>query len=699
MFSAIPPDELSSDRLPWVTWSVVAACAAGAIATAAGFDVEAAKLGVDPGALSPQGFAGYWLFSEGFLHMLVTGVLLLALGPHLEALWGAKIYAGFLAVTALFSAAVYAGIGAAGRPLVGASALVAAGIAALLTRHGLGSLRTFVLIPGSDASFEAPVYASLGAWFAGEVLLTATSTGSGPTRGLGTIVPIAGALCGIAASLAARKWQLEEPLETGGPRGHPALAAAQAARDAGRPSAAVGILEPAVRARPQDAELVRALCDAACAADEASRAAEPLRRFIHEQIRLGETSAAAAFWRAFGTRVPSVKLDPRTALPLAEALAAAGDRPLAGRVLRDALAASPRLSPGVALRFAEVAAPLHRETALRAGKIALAAEGLDEAKRAKLAARIAALEASGPSEGEGDRESDLESDLDLATQGAPASPTRAPTKAKAKPKPAERVLDVELDPMYAGAGERPSELPPAVEKAAVFELSADGDKVSGDEQDYSLALPDTDPILPADEDDGARDAFGTAGPGTDLSSDVAEPPAAEAPATAAPPATEATPEAEVPDDAHIDEAAFAAADGPRFHELKCIDAVPIALDDSGLSLRNGPQVDLARIDGIAVGAVHGIAAKPVILVDLLLNWTEISDAPLRTVRLRSDQFDPRTLFPGAGGGLEAFRALLETLHERAGAAPLPDAAAARGRPFKMFPNLAQYEREVLQVER
>ncbi|HVN39896.1 MAG TPA: rhomboid family intramembrane serine protease [Myxococcota bacterium] len=686
MFSAIPHDELSSDRLPWVTWSLVAACAAGAIATAAGFDVQGARLGVDPGALSPQGFACYWLFSESLLHALVTGALLLALGPHLQALWGAKIYAGFLALSALLSAAVYAAIGAQGRPLVGASGLVTAAIAALITRHGMASLRTWLLLPGSDASFELPVYAPLGAWFVGEVLLTATDAGSGPTRGLGAIVPIAGALCGIGSALAARKWQLEEPLEAGEARSHPALAAAQAARDAGRPSAAVGILEPAVRARPQDAELVRALCDAACTADEASRAAEPLRRFIHEQVRVGETSAAAAFWRAFGTRVPSVRLDPRTALPLAEALAAAGDRPLAARMLRDALAASPRMSPGVAMRFAEVAAPLHRETALRAGKIALAAEGLDEAKRAKLASRVAALEASGTSE------SDSELDLELARP--PAAPA---IRAAAKPKPMERVLDVELDPMYAGAGERPSELPPPVEKAAVFELSADGSKVSGDEQDLSLSLPDTDPILPANDEDSARDAFGTAGPGTDLSSDVAEP-AAPAQPPKPPPARVATMEADIPD-AHIDEAAFAAADGARFHELKCVEAVPVALDDSGLSLRNGPQVDFTRVDGIAVAAVHGIAAKPVILVDLLLNWTEISDAPLRTVRLRSDQFDPRTLFPGAGGGLEAFRALLDALHGRVGAAPLPDAAAARGRPFKMFPSLAQYEREVLQVER
>jgi hypothetical protein len=159
------------------------------------------------------------------------------------------------------------------------------------------------------------------------------------------------------------------------------------------------------------------------------------------------------------------------------------------------------------------------------------------------------------------------------------------------------------------------------------------------------------------------------------------------------------PAPEPSEDPRIDGAAFAAADGPRFHELKCVEAVPLRLDDDGLTLRNGPQLDLSRVDGIAVGAVQGIAAKPVILVDLLLNWTELGDAPLRTLRLRSDQFDPRTLFPQAGGGLESFRALLDALHERAGATPLPDPESARGRPFRMYADLARYQREVLQVER
>jgi membrane associated rhomboid family serine protease len=682
MFSAIPTDELETGRLPWVTWSLVAACTLAGLARAFGVDVEGAHLGVDPAALSAQGFAVHWLFNESVLQWLVTTALLLLLGPHLESLWGAGVYAGFLAVATLFGAGVYAWIGPEGRPLVGLSAAVAGTIVALIARHGTGSVRTYVLAPGqgpTGLSFEAPVVASLGIWFVGEVLLTLTADGNGPTRGLGTILPIAGAVCGVVAAMAARSWDLENPLEDGGPRTHPALAAAETARESGRPGAAVGVLETAVRARPNDAELVRALCDAASAAGEASRAAEPLRRFVSEQVRLGEVASAAGFWRAFGAKVPAVKLDPRTALALAESLAASGDKPLAARLLRDALTASPRMSPGIALRFAEVAAPLHRETALRAGKIALAAEGLDDAKRAKLAARVAALEASSG-----------ESDVDLSTPVEQPAPT-------ARRRREDRMIDVELDPLYSA--ERPKDLPRPVE-TATFSLSADGSKESGAEQDLALGLPDTDPILlPVSDADDGRDAFGTAGPGTDLSSEVVDPAARPEHVAAAPEPAPIAPPPPAPAEDPLDGAAFAAADGARFHELKVVEAVPLTLDDSGLTLRNGPQLDLSRVDGIAVAAVQGMASKPVILVDLLLNWTEITDLPLRTVRLRSDQFDPRTLFPQAGGGLESFRALLDALHQRAGATPLPDADAARGRPFKMFADLARYEREVLQVER
>jgi len=306
----------------------------------------------------------------------------------------------------------------------------------------------------------------------------------------------------------------------------------------------------------------------------------------------------------------------------------------------------------VALRIAEVAAPLHRETAIRAAKIALAAQGLDEAKRAKLEARVAALESKPPAP-----EPRLD---DEDTRG-------------------DRTIDVELDPLYAPV--RPPELPPAEPPAEAFQLSADGSlEAGGAHVDLAERNPDTEPTL--------------------LEQEEAEERAARAAPTAAAPAARPSANAEPAGDAALDAlGAEIAAGQTRFHELKCIEGVPIAIDGTSLSLRGGPRLAFAQIDGIAVAAVHGLSERPVILVDLLLNWTEITEAPLRSVRLRSDRFDPRALFPDAGGPLDAFRALLDALHEGAGATSLPDAESARGRPFRMYPDLARYEREVLQVER
>jgi hypothetical protein len=237
-------------------------------------------------------------------------------------------------------------------------------------------------------------------------------------------------------------------------------------------------------------------------------------------------------------------------------------------------------------------------------------------------------------------------------------PTKPAPRSRAS-KPLERVLDVELDPDYAPV--RPKDLPPPPPEQS-FELSADGEKTAGGgSSDFlSAPLPDTEPII--------------TDPGQ-------EPAAAPAP------------------DTREELAVAAANDQPRFHDLKVVEAVPTALDVDGLALKNGPHVDLARVDAIAVAGIQGMAAKPVLLIDLLLNWSDLGDAPLRTVRLRSDHFDPRALFPSAKGGLDAFRALVDELLARTGGTPLPDSESARGKPFKMFPQLAQYEREVLQVER
>jgi hypothetical protein len=46
---------------------------------------------------------------------------------------------------------------------------------------------------------------------------------------------------------------------------------------------------------------------------------------------------------------------------------------------------------------------------------------------------------------------------------------------------------------------------------------------------------------------------------------------------------------------------------------------------------------------------------------------------------------------------EALRLVAALVLERSGATPLPDAEGARGRPFRVYADVADYEREVLQI--
>ncbi|HEY5658290.1 MAG TPA: hypothetical protein VIY27_10940, partial [Myxococcota bacterium] len=157
-----------------------------------------------------------------------------------------------------------------------------------------------------------------------------------------------------------------------------------------------------------------------------------------------------------------------------------------------------------------------------------------------------------------------------------------------------------------------------------------------------------------------------------------------------------------PPPASIDEVALgAAADEPRFQEAKVLEVTPIALGAERLELeqaggRRG-HIGFSQLQAIGVGAVQGLSAKPVILIDLIANWNDSGGGPLRVLRLRSDRFDVRRLTPQADSPMDALRALLDALFERSGAVALPDPEGARGRPVRVFADLATYQRKVLQV--
>ncbi len=136
--------------------------------------------------------------------------------------------------------------------------------------------------------------------------------------------------------------------------------------------------------------------------------------------------------------------------------------------------------------------------------------------------------------------------------------------------------------------------------------------------------------------------------------------------------------------------------------LDAVLAVPVELADSGIEIQTqqGQKklVRYERIEAVSVAAVHGIGPKPVILVDLVLNWMTPKSEMLRVIRLRGDQFDPRRVLAGQGSAADALRVFVKTVLERSNAIPLPDRAAALGRPFASFDELAIYHRAVLLVE-
>ncbi|MBW2392993.1 MAG: rhomboid family intramembrane serine protease [Deltaproteobacteria bacterium] len=142
--------------------------------------------------------------------------------------------------------------------------------------------------------------------------------------------------------------------------------------------------------------------------------------------------------------------------------------------------------------------------------------------------------------------------------------------------------------------------------------------------------------------------------------------------------------------------------GPRWRDAKIVEGKPSLLDGEGLSLRRGNRehrILFSRIQAIAAGAVHGLGERPVLLIDLAMNWNDPDAETLQVVRLRSDQFDPCSLVHGESEALPSFRLLVTTLLEASGATPLPDLEAARGIPsFSTFPDTALYASVVLDIE-
>ena len=136
-------------------------------------------------------------------------------------------------------------------------------------------------------------------------------------------------------------------------------------------------------------------------------------------------------------------------------------------------------------------------------------------------------------------------------------------------------------------------------------------------------------------------------------------------------------------------------------EIEVVSALPTELTDEGLVIEAAggakKRIPYERIEAICVVAIQG-EQRPVMLIDLVLNWSSGDEGKLRVIRLRGDRFDPRRFAAQGLSPLDAVRELITTLLDRSGATPLPDRDSACGFPFTAFPDIASYQRAILNVQ-
>ncbi len=142
-----------------------------------------------------------------------------------------------------------------------------------------------------------------------------------------------------------------------------------------------------------------------------------------------------------------------------------------------------------------------------------------------------------------------------------------------------------------------------------------------------------------------------------------------------------------------------AAATSRTAVLEVTEAVPLALDGHLLRVDcsgHSRELDLREVQAVAVGVVARPGSKPIGVLDLLLDQPGAAGGA-RSLRVTSDGFDPRTMV----GGEElwaAFRLFAVKILDASVAVPLPDWDAARGQPFRSYPSLGAYQRQVLGIE-
>ena len=569
-------------------------------------------LGLVPSRGGWLAFATYPFVHGGWIHALLTCLLLLAAGPLLEAVWGRGLFGAACALAAVFGAVVFRLLHAdLDRALVGGGALVSALVAGVVVRFRnqevdlaswLAPLTSLELrVPSWSLAAAWAVYQAALVWAARGDLPGGLQNAQGLTASLGALAAGAGIALGLERSgLEAQFGSRPVPIAPRTASGRFDIEKVKRARARGDLETAFQILRSETRRSARNRDVVLLFWEIAVEHDQAEAAAPAMLQLIREELRRGALDAAVAQWRRLGERVPGALLDPATLLKLLPLIRSKLGDDAAVLALHQAVDPSNRgFTPELGAEIARTAAEIEPEVACKAAGRTLKGKGITPELASEMNALVARLQ--------------------------------------------PRSDDEEM-----------GELPPV--PSVRFD----------------------------DDDDHDRSAFGA-------SDDLSAEPAAE-PAKTQPPVTQPS----------ATEEPRATETAARFPGVRVAGAVPVSLGEEELMIYvsgKGPsRLAYARITAVSLAAVRGLGPKPVVILDLLLAGPQPGPEPLPLVRLRSDQYDPRKLVASAASPLEALLGLVEELLKRSRGLPLPDEAAARGQPLRMFDSLDAYSAEVLRVD-
>ena len=188
----------------------------------------------------------------------------------------------------------------------------------------------------------------------------------------------------------------------------PLLRQALEARQRGNLAASFHLLEEAFDPQSEDLEVATAFWDVAVEYEHSAEAVSAVRTLIRHYAHASEGELATQYWGELVGQLPDALAEPSSLIRivplLQEQWAGEEDEKERGRrrtVMVRALRAivnpeNTGMSPGLAVRTAELAREIDPDTALRAARLALLAKDLDQTKRKKLQHLVARLEPNSP---------------------------------------------------------------------------------------------------------------------------------------------------------------------------------------------------------------------------------------------------------------------------------------------------------------